>query len=510
MRKVKKQYRLKKCIFAVVTCMVVGLTAQGGSLGKTGIVYASETNEEELPNLDANGMLGRNSDIGLSLDESVIGTAGEAVTLSFTLQSANPEKIKLKDVFPVVDNTFPFETSKDAYKVEAAGNDGDKQKELSVSYNMVARTDLSSGYHSIRYIVEYTKDKGNGPEDFYVVKTINVYFHGLEENSESENGSSEDKGDVEDAGAGDAGGTGGSGNVAAPKLIITGYETSPKKVMAGDTFTITIHVQNTSKRTAIRNAKFLIGNEAGSILPTSGSSSIYVENIPAGQTGDLTIEMKTASDLAQKSYVLAVKGDFDDNQNNSYTYSENLYLPIYQEVKLSLSDISMTPEALGIGDMGTLMFTINNQGKAGVYNVNVAVKGDSVEAEEMYLGNIAASSSAYASLYVTGMSDNSDTGMVTVVISYEDSEGNVNKMEEEVPCYVGEDVSWEGDLGDEMEYEEEGSGFSFGKLLIGLFVALVIIGVIAGIVVFVVLRKKKLKAMLDDDLEDEDLEDENI
>ena len=145
-----------------------------------------------------------------------------------------------------------------------------------------------------------------------------------------------------------------------------------------------------------------------------------------------------------------------------------------------------------------------------MYNVNVAVKGDFVEAEEMYLGNIAASSSAYASLYVTGMSDNSDTGMVTVVISYEDSEGNVNKMEEEVPCYVGEDVSWEGDLGDEMEYEEEGSGFSFGKLLIGLFVALVVIGVIVGIVVFVVLRKKKLKAMLDDDLEDEDLEDENI
>ena len=281
--------------------------------------------------------------------------------------------------------------------------------------------------------------------------------------------------------------------------------------MAGDTFTITIHVENTSKRTAIKNAKFLIGNEAGSILPTSGSSSIYVESIPAGQTGDLTIEMKTASDLAQKSYVIAVKGDFDDNQNNSYTYSENLYLPIYQEVKLGVTDVSMTPEAIGIGDTGNLMFTINNQGKAGVYNATVSLKDDAAEAEEVYLGNIAASGSAYATLCVTGIADNSDSGMVTVLISYEDSEGNVNEIEEEVACYVGEDVVMGGEeeMDPDMEYEEE-SGFSIGKLLIGIFIVLIVIGIIVGIIVFIVCRKKKLQAMLEADLEDGDLEDENI
>ena len=213
MKKRNGQYKWRKGIYAVITCIMLGLA--GADMAETDMnaVFAEGENETELPDLDTNGTLGRNSDINLSLDESVIGTAGEAVTLSFTLASSNVEKIKLKDVFPVVDDTFPFETSKDAYKVEAAGDDAAKQQSLSVSYNLVARKDLSSGYHSIRYIVEYTKDKGNGPEDLYIVKTINVYVHGLEENTETESGKedSNEEENVEDIGGGDAGASGGSG-----------------------------------------------------------------------------------------------------------------------------------------------------------------------------------------------------------------------------------------------------------------------------------------------------------
>ncbi|MGN0438075.1 MAG: hypothetical protein ACI4F4_06075 [Lachnospiraceae bacterium] len=495
-------------IFAL--CMALGLN----TLGAVPVVHATDlsttqanTTEDTLSN-DPNGILGRNSDIGIKVDQSVIATAGEAISLQFTINSANSKKIKIKDIFPVVDDTFPFETSNDAYKVVRAGDDVEKQKKMSVKYDFVAQTDIKTGYHSVRYIVEYLKDTGEKEEEFYVVKTIKVYFHGVDAD-EGTGGNGGEQVDDEtspeelDIPTDDTTLGGGSGNTATPKLIITGYDTAPKKVMAGDIFTITIHVQNTSKTTAIRNAKFLIGNESGSILPTSGSSSIYVDRIGAGEIGDLTIEMKTASDLPQKSYVLTVKGDFDDSSNTSFSYSESLYLPIYQEIKLGVTDVSVTPEPIGLGEEGTLMFTINNLGKAGVYNVRVNMEGETVSAEETYVGNIAASSSAYASIAVVGLEDNSDTGIITALITYEDADGTTYEMNQEVNCFVSEmSVS---DMGDEYDIEmEESPGLNIFKIL-GIVVGILI--VVAIVVTVIILRKRKLAAQLE---EEDDLEDENI
>lgn len=502
MKGIQKRKR-KLNALAIMACLILGLgTVFVTPYNGMSKVYADEG--DDVTNMDPNGAIGRTSDVGISLTDSVIGKAGQGLALSFTIKSADTDKIKIKNVYPVVDSDFPFETSKDAYKVESAGEDAARQAAMNLTYNLVARTDLETGYHSVRYIVEYTRDKDGTAEDYYVVKTINIYFHGIEKEQTTEASTEETTSDTGAA----TGGSGGSGNLATPKLIITGYETSPKKVMAGQTFTLTIHVQNTSKRTAVKNAKFLIGNEAGSILPTSGSSSIYVESIPAGNTGDLTIEMKTASDLQQKSYIVAVKGDFEDNQNNSYTYSENLYLPIYQEIKLKVTDATVTPDTIGVGETGTVMFTINNQGKAGVYNVNVSTKSDAVESEETYVGNVAAAGSAYASLDVTGVADNSDSGMITVVVSYEDADGKVNTIEEDIPCLIGESSMDAYSEDADMEMQEDG-GSGIGKILLIIFILLLVAAIIAVIVIVVVMKKKKQKALLED-LEDEDLEDENI
>lgn len=503
-----RRSRLKKQIIAIVVCFTLGLNVSGTIPVVNATGMPAGTSTEENLNIDPNGTLGRNSDIGIKVDKSIIATAGETVSLEFTISAAN-SKAKIKDIFPVVDDTFPFETSNDAYKVVSAGNDTDKQKKLSVKYDFVAQVNIESGYHTVRYVVEYLKDTGSGEEEFYVIKTIRVYFSEMdEEDSTGTPGTTpnEDSTASDENTAlpdGNIGTDGGSGNRATPKLIITGYETSPKKVMAGDEFTITIHVQNTSKTTGIKNAKFLIGNEAGSVLPTSGSSSIYVEKIGAGETGDLTIGMKTASDLPQKSYVITVKGDFEDSSNTSFSYTENLYLPIYQEIKLGITDVSLSPETIGINETGTLMFTINNQGKAGVYNASVNIKGDVVMAEESYVGNIAASSSAYASIDITGVQDNSDTGKITAVITYEDADGTSYEMEQEVDCYISESAMNTGDEMVEMEFEEP-SGPSIGLIIVMILIVLVIIGIIVTVVV---LRIKKKKAMLEeeDDLEDEDL-----
>lgn len=474
-------------------------------------------------NIDANGTLGKNSDIGIEVTKSITGKAGKDLKVEFKLKSNNSANVKLKSVYPVIDTTFPFETSGDAYKVISAGNDEGKQLILNASFSMKTRSDITTGYHSVRFIGEYTKTASDGTTaDYYVIKTINIYFS--DGTSSTNPGNSGNKNPADDSDPGDdlgddsgddsyGGGGGSSGGssdteASAPKLLITGYDTKPKKIMAGEKFTLTVHIKNTSKSTSVNNGKFLIGNEAGNFLPTSGSSAVFIESIPAGKTGDLKIELKTASDLAQKNYILVVKGDFDDGRGNNFTSSDNLSVPVYQEIKLGVTDVTMTPDVVGVGSEANLMFTINNQGNAGVYNVNVSVKDDAVTCQDSYVGNIAASSSAYASLSLIGAVKNEEKGTIKVEISYEDSEGNADKMEQEVACVVSDSSSM--DMGEEGEMlPEEDEGGSFPLIFILLILVLLVIIITIVIIIVVKHKKKKERELFEDDEEDEDIMIEN-
>ncbi len=530
----KNRYFQKLAVLMICALMI---TLMPGELQSVSAVQMPENSEvtqykdtttataSDSVNVDANGVLGKNSDIGVEVIKSITGTAGKKLKIEFKLKSNDVATIKLKSVYPVIDTAFPFETSGDAYKVVSAGTEAAKQAELEASYSMTARSDLETGYHSVKFIGEYTKTASDGTvADYYVIKTINIYFSGTASggstatpggNNSLGGGSDEPDDDPSDDDDGNdytpSGGDGSDSEATAPKLIITGYETKPEKVMAGETFKITIHIQNASKSTSVRNGKFLIGNEAGNFLPTSGSNAVFVESIEAGKTGDIEIELKTSTDLAQKNYKLIVKGDFDDGKGNTFSTSENLYLPVYQEVKLGITDVSMTPESIGIGSEGSLMFTINNQGSAGVYNVKVSAQDDAVTGEENYVGNIAPNSSAYATLNVVGAKENSEKGTIKVHISYEDSEGNAGEIEQDVACMVGEDAIMDEFDDLEEEFEEESEGIPWWVYVI---IAVAAIAVIAGIIVFVVKRRKKrMEALLnddDDELGEDDLENEDF
>ena len=526
----KRMLAITMCAVMVLSMMSMGKVAYATEATEnpsTGSVGTSEsTDTANSTNTDPNGVLGKNSDVGITVKKSITGKAGKDVKVTFSLNSNDTASVRLKSVYPVIDSSFPFETSGDAYKIVSAGTDAEKQKVLSATFKMKTRMDIQTGYHSVRFIGEYEKTATDGTvQDYYVIKTINIYFTGNDASYDSGDKGSKDESEDEledeqeedyDDGGYDGGDGGSDAEPIAPKLIITGYETVPKKIMAGDTFTITIHIQNTSKTTSVCNGKFLVGNEAGSFTPTSGSSAVFVEKIGAGETGDIKMEMKAGADLSQKNYSLVVKGDFDDGRGNNFTSSDSLTIPVYQEVSFGISEVSMTPEVLGIDAEGTLMFTINNKSSVGVYNVNVSTKSDAVTSEESYVGNIAGSSSAYATLYLTGVADNSDTGTITVVISYEDSEGTVSTIEETVACLVSESEfgGLEAEFSEDEEYYEGDEyyedDFSLSPWIIALIV-IVVLGIVTGVIIALVIRRKKRMAeLLEAEDGEDDLDDENF
>lgn len=551
MRRSNSRSRMKKAMLAMMMCsslvisaptqmLSVHATEEIGTTMNSGTAMNGGT---EAMNVDPNGVLGKNSDVGIDVTKSITGKVGKKVKISFKVKSTDVERIKLKSVYPVIDSEFPFETSGDAYKVVSSGNDAEKQKSMDLQYSMTARSDLETGYHSVKFIAEYSVLNSDETESsYYVIKTINIYFSGKTSNNNNSSGNDKDSNnggsttnnsstnnynyyssnddddddyydDDDDNNRTSSGGnsSNSSSDASAPKLLVTGYQTKPEKIMAGEKFELTVHIKNTAKSTAVCNGKFLIGNEAGTFLPTSGSNAVFIEKIEAGKTGDLKIEMKTSPDLAQKNYSLIIKGDFDDGKGNSYTSNDSLSVPVYQQVKLGIADIQMSPESIGVGMEGSLMFTINNQGNANVSNVTVAVDDKAVSSEGCYVGNIAGSASAYATLNVTGQADNQETGKIKIVINYEDTDGNAGKLEQEVDCIVGEGIDSDMEFDDDEEFDDEDEdGLPFWVYIIAGVAALLIIIII---VIVLVKKKKKKEAALfddDDDYGEDDIEDENF
>jgi len=343
--------------------------------------------------------------------------------------------------------------------------------------------DIKTAYYPISFEVEYKTVAANGETIYYSVdKAIDICLFGKEDETTTAS-------DVA---------------TSVPRIIVTGYETNPEKVMAGEEFELTIHLQNTSSRTAVSNVKVTLSSADNVFLPSSGSSTEFIRSIGSGATKDIVMKMKAQANLDQKPYVLSVKCEYEGEKNSPYTAEESISVPVYQEAKAKITDIEVMPPSIETYSQANIMFSINNTGKATLYNVQVAVDPSctTVESDGAFVGNIEPGNSKYADFMVTGIAPTMDDGKVKLIITYEDAAGEQGTFDTEVELYVFEPVYEEIPMDGNMGFEdpgmvEESSGFPWLWLIIGVVVVIVVI-----IVTVVVIKKKKQKA-LEEELKDE-------
>ena len=93
---------------------------------------------------------------------------------------------------------------------------------------------------------------------------------------------------------------GGETKTGVPRVIVSGFNTDPAEIPAGSNFNLIVHLQNTSQDTAVSNMLFEFNapaegaessGAAPAFLPVSGSSSVYLDHIPAGGTKDIAIAL---------------------------------------------------------------------------------------------------------------------------------------------------------------------------------------------------------------------------
>ncbi len=428
-------------------------------------------------------------------------TVGYGQQVSIVLPVINFGTEELNDLIiepktSTVVTEWPFEPDMTSYLQTEPFIPGNQTKEAAMAnrreftFTFTARNDVMTGYYPLVFNVWYTKAgvRSEKPAELTVyVRTVGK------------------------PGSGYIGGNGQEAEGAKPRIVVTGFETNPAKVFAGDTFTLTIHVKNTAKDMAVTNVLFDMQaaqegedktNTYSAFLPTSGASSVYMDRIGANTAADIVIEMTAKADLAQKPYVLDVNMKYDAGTAFDLTDKASVSIPISQESRFDTSIPEVVPADISVGSQSNVMCSIYNTGKTTLYNVQVKFHADSVDEASAFVGNLQSGATGNVDVMLTGIAPTMDDGTVIMEISYKDDAGNVTKEEKTITLFVTEMIMddmmggdmMDGDMmGDGMMPEEQ-SGSKKG-LIIGIVVGVIVVA-IAGVVVFLQIRKKKKAAAL--------------
>ena len=428
-----------------------------------------------------------------------VANAGQHVNVVLPVVNMGRTGVKNAVVTPAISedaSKWPFEIEISNYSqtidylpgTDDGGSDMDRRREL--TWTLRTRKDAPSGYMPISFNVTFENDDKSLSN---VTLTSYVKVVGTT-------------------------GISADGKSSTPRVIVTGFSTSPETVHAGDTFTLTLHMQNTSKATAVKNMVFDIqaASEstdttyvAASFLPTAGSSTVFVDKIAAGANKDISIELEARSDLAQKPYVINVKMNYEDESVNAYENTASVSIPVRQEARIDTSSVEVTPQSIEVGGEANVSFSLYNIGKTKLYNASVKFQADSVTGGDTYLGNIDPGATGSVDAYLSGAAATTDDGKVKILITFEDESGEKTTIEKEMELYVTEMMNYDDGMTDDGMMDDGSQsqgGFKIWYVLIPLVL------VLAAVVAVIVIRKKKAKkaaALLDaedlDGLEEVDL-----
>lgn len=420
-------------------------------------------------------------------------------TVTITLPVISYAEVALSDIMvkPEISNLvaeWPFEpdaagATKSIQSFPAYDSTKDMEDvRQDISFTFQVRDDVLSGYYPLKFDFTYNR-KGTVEKATLVtyVKTVGEEGSGSLDSQSSDTNSQTSK----------------------PRIIVTGFSTEPEKISAGDTFTVTIHVENTSQDEAVQNVLFdLQAADEGTdktdtyaaFLPTSGASSVYFDTLAAKQSKDIVMEMTARSDLSEKPYVLDVNMKYDCQSATDVTDTASVSIPVYQVARCETGDAEVLPTSIAVGEQADVTFDVYNTGKTTLNNVWVKFQADSVTGGDTYLGNISAGATGSVDAMLTGALATTDDGVVKAEISYENEAGDVSTVEKDITLMV-QDASAESGSYTDTDYNANASDISGGILskagshtvYLGIMVLLVVAIFIGGIIFYKRKRKKRKK-----------------
>lgn len=299
-----------------------------------------------------------------------------------------------------------------------------------------------------------------------------------------------------------------TGDGSVPRVIVTGFDTNPGTVKAGSNFKLVIHLKNTSKKTAVTNMLFDLqapasgtdeAAEAPAFLPVSGSSSIYLDKIPANGTKDISIDLNSRADLIQKPYSITMTMKYEDGNATQFEGESSLAIPVTQEARFEFSEIQIMPDTVAVYEEANITCNLYNLGRVKMYNVKAKFEGDAIEGEEQFIGNLESGATGTIDGIVTAVAESYDESNCKLVLTYEDDSGKEYSVEQPFTMTITSEME-PADM-EMMTDIPEDTGSP-----VGLIVAVIVgVAAVAAVVTAVLLkrRKKRIQSSEEEELLDE-------
>lgn len=302
-----------------------------------------------------------------------------------------------------------------------------------------------------------------------------------------------------------------------PKLIVDKYSFSPEMPLAGEQFVMKLSFYNTNADKSVRNIKIFLTSQdtaqsatpntpapsSSVFTPVDSSNTFYIPYIDPNGKIEKSVTLTTVPTLQAKIYQVTANFEYEDKDGNQFTAQELIGIPIVQKSKLQTSEVTL-PETISVGEESNGTIEFYNTGKDTLYNLMVRLEGDfNTKTKQNYVGNFQSGASDSFQIEITPTKTGENSGKVT--FTYEDATGKEQKIEKEFKINVQEAMMPEFDpnnpnMGKEGEMmEPEQPAGLLNKYTIGG--GLVLIGAVAG---FVIYKKRKAKKAKEELTIDED------
>ena len=278
-----------------------------------------------------------------------------------------------------------------------------------------------------------------------------------------------------------------------PKVIVSGYSLSSDAVMAGEEFTATVTLKNTSSTKSVQNMTVTASCDSPDLLLENDSATFYISKL--GKGAETTIDLKYKADLeiVPQLYNITLTIQYDNSDATVLSSSGTVPVAVSQPLRVEMDTVQI-PSAVNAGDTFPLSIQVMNMGRGKVFNVRceLSVPG-LIPSSSAFIGNMEAGTAMPGEMSIFVGTKNmtegytgSDkygktTGKLTLI--YEDQSGQQYTQETEITTTIDEPVVPQAE---EPKEEPEKAGQWWISLIIGVVV-------IAGLAAILIVRSKKVK-----------------
>lgn len=383
----------------------------------------------------------------------------------------NPKSEAVKD--------FPFDINEANY--DQKFDKVEDNETISPGYSMAIKQNAASGFYPLHYIISYKLAPGadvNATED-------DTFFVNVQNPAMVQPPEKKDEDKTRDFNANDR---------TKARIVVDSYHTEPETVYAGQPFVLVMNVKNASQNIGASNILLNLSSEKVSdsavFSVEGGASSISLNDLGAGKSSEVRVQMTAAAGVDPKTYGVTVNEKYDSPDFKNAEEKVDLNIPVNQIARLSCSNFDVTPESVEIGAEADATFGINNTGKVTLYNVEAVFEAPSIKSASAYVGNIKPGETGNVDVMLSGVAATEDDGTIPVKINYENVNGEKFSEDAKITLTVVEKLETDDDM-QESKAEKEGGGGSPVRPIYGIVGAAAVLSLVFA--VFRILKRRRKK-----------------